>query len=325
MAIISASRRTDIPAFYADWFMNRIRAGYFYRVNPFNTHQVTGFSLAVDDVDAICFWTKNPKPLLQQLGELDDLGYRYYFQFTLNPYDAAFEPHVPPLPERIATFTELAGRIGPQRVVWRYDPIILSSATPLAYHLEQAESIATQLRGATQRLVFSFLDCYGKVAGRLQEQTGIVISDITVPHLRGELEQLAWGLKNIADANGMRILSCAEEVDLSVIGIEHGSCIDGELIRELCGGSHNFVKDKNQRGTCGCVESADMGIYNTCFFKCAYCYANMHETTIEANRQHHNPDSASLLYDYSGKIEIRTDSAKKTKSKKSVGCQPELF
>jgi len=123
--IISASRRTDIPAFYADWFMTRIREGFFHRVNPFNSKQVSAFSLKPEHLDAICFWTKNPKPLLQHLDELDQQGYNYYFQFTLNPYNKTFEPHVPALEERIATFKELAGRIGSERVVWRYDPIIL--------------------------------------------------------------------------------------------------------------------------------------------------------------------------------------------------------
>jgi hypothetical protein len=156
--IISASRRTDIPAFYSDWFMNRVREGYFYRVNPFNSNQISGFSLKPEDVDAICFWTKNPRPLKQHLDELDERGLNYYFQFTLNPYDQTFEPHVPSLEERIATFQELAGHIGPQRVVWRYDPVILSSDTPVPWHQEQVEQIAAQLKSATRRMVFSFCD-----------------------------------------------------------------------------------------------------------------------------------------------------------------------
>lgn len=301
--IISASRRTDIPAFYADWFMTRVREGYFHRVNPFNSRQVTGFSLKPEDVDAICFWTKNPQPLMKHLDELDDRGLNYYFQFTLNPYDTTFEPNVPPLQERIETMVDLAGRIGPERVVWRYDPVILSSISPVEWHLEQAERIASLLRGATRRLVFSFYDFYGKGQGRLHQAligTGIGLEDITAPEQSETLDHIARGFRAIADCHGLQIFSCSENVDLADIGIQRGACIDGSLIRELFGTSHGFVKDKNQRKSCNCVKSVDMGIYNTCHFRCTYCYANFNEGMIEGNRRKHHPDSPSLLYKYDG-------------------------
>jgi len=328
MTIISASRRTDIPAFYAEWFMRRVRSGHFYRVNPFNTRQVTGFSLDPGDVDAFIFWTKDPHPLLRHLAELDNRGYNYYFQFTLNPYDTPFEPNTPPLTERIVTFRKLAEFIGPQRVVWRYDPIILSSITPVEYHLQMAGRIASALAGSTESLVFSFLDFYGKVQGRLkklQERSGITLADIAAPQLRDERERLAAGLKSIADRHGLKLLSCSEEVDLAAFGIEHGSCIDGNLIRELTGSSKPFARDRNQRGACGCVESVDMGIYSTCSFNCAYCYANSHGATIESNRKRHHPESASLLYDYEGDVEIRRGSGMKKPGVECGGRQPDLF
>jgi len=156
--IISASRRTDIPAFFSNWFMNRVREGYFYSVNPFNSNQITKVSLESPDVDAICFWTKNPRPLIKHLIELENLGLNYYFQFTLNPYGKEFEPGLPSLEKRIATFRALSGQIGQERVVWRYDPVILSNATPVEWHLERADFIASSLSGRTDRLVFSFCD-----------------------------------------------------------------------------------------------------------------------------------------------------------------------
>lgn len=323
--IISASRRTDIPAFYSEWFMKRIREGYFYRVNPFNSNQVSGFSLKPEDVDAICFWTKNPGPLMRHLNELDERGLNYYFQFTLNPYGKEFEPNVPSLDERIATFRELADRIGPERVVWRYDPVILSSVTPVSWHLEQAERIAGQLKDSTCRLVFSFYDFYGKGQGRLNNAlkgTGISLEDITAPEKAEELNELALGFKTIADTYNLRILSCSEDLDLSAIGIEHGACIDGSLVQELFGGSPSSSKDKNQRQACGCVESVDMGIYNTCHFRCLYCYANFNEGMIERNCRKHYPDSPSLLGRYEGDIEIQTSLNKK---KKCGDCQQKLF
>ncbi|MDD2364554.1 MAG: DUF1848 domain-containing protein [Desulfuromonadaceae bacterium] len=323
--IISASRRTDIPAFYAEWFMNRVREGYFHRVNPFNSNQVSGFSLKPEDVDAICFWTKNPRPLMKHLNELDERGLNYYFQFTLNPYDKTFEPNVPSLQEGISTMIELAGHIGSERVVWRYDPVILSTVTPVAWHLEQVEHIAGQLKNATSRLVFSFYDFYGKGQGRLNKSllgTGIKLEDICAPNQKDALEQIARGFKEIADRFGLQIFSCSEDIDLNSIGIQHGACIDGALISELFGIDAVSGKDKNQRESCGCVESADMGMYNSCHFRCTYCYANFNEGMIDANCQKHYPDSPSLLGMHEGYVEIQTSLHKK---KKCGGCQQNLF
>lgn len=322
--IISASRRTDIPAFYADWFMNRIRTGFFHRINPFNANQVSAFSLKPEHVDALCFWTKNPRPLMAHLDELDRLGYRYYFQFTLNPYDRSFEPQVPPLAERIATFKDLAERIGPERVVWRYDPVILTSATPVAWHLAQAEQLAAQIASATGRLVFSFYDFYGKGQGRLHtalKGTGIALQDITAPDRAAELLALVQGFAAIAARHGLRLLSCSEELDLSTLGIELGACIDGDLIHELFGGDPSRTKDKNQRPACRCVESVDMGIYNTCPFGCTYCYANFSDGRIENNHSRHQPGSPSLLGHCAEGVVIQTT----LKKPKCGGGQGELF
>lgn len=307
MAIISASRRTDIPAFFAQWFMTRVREGFFYRINPFNSNQVSGFSLAPEDVDAIVFWTKNPGPLLPHLRELDERRLRYYFQFTLNPYEELFEPRVPPLAQRIATFRELSERLGPRRVIWRYDPVILSNNTPVAWHLEQMAAMAEALSGATDRLVISFLDFYGKVNRRLadlERSQGLTLSDIAADLHRGDLLTLATGFQKCASAHGIKVFSCSEEADLAEIGIRKGSCIDGDLIRELFGEGKEYRKDKHQRGACGCVASMDMGIYNTCRFQCAYCYATMSPKLIDSNLGKHNPAGPALIGDYPGPVRI---------------------
>lgn len=276
MTIISASRRSDIPAFHAEWFMGRIREGVFDRINPFNPGQTSRVSLAPEDLDAIVLWSKNPRPLLPHLDELDSRGYRYYFQFTLNPYDGIFEPGLPPLEERIDTFRELAGRVGKARVIWRYDPIILSPVTSVEWHLERAGELASALSGGTERLVISFLDFYGKVGKRLEKlrlESGIKCTDIAAPELRGELERLAAGLGAIAAADGLRIFTCSEEADLAGFGLDHGSCIDGDLIRELWGGEGRFRRDRHQRPACRCAASVDMGRYDSCGYGCVYCYA----------------------------------------------------
>lgn len=314
--IISASRRTDIPAFYADWFMARVREGYFHRVNPFNSRQVASFSLRPDDVHAVCFWTKNPRPLMPHLDELNQRGLNYYFQFTLNPYETIFEPHLPPLQERIETMLELAGRIGRERVVWRYDPIILTSATPAGWHLEQAEQIAAEVRTATERLVFSFYDFYGKGEGRLSKAlsgSGITLEDITAPEHTSSLEQVARGFMAVADRHELQIFSCSESVELATLSISHGACIDGALVRELFGVNASCRKDKNQRKACNCVKSVDLGSYNSCRFGCSYCYANYNEGTVESNLRKHYPDSPSLLGRYERVFVIRTSLSPKKK------------
>jgi DNA repair photolyase len=302
MAIISASRRTDIPAFFSEWFMKRVRAGFFYRINPFNAHQVTSSSLKPGDVDAIVFWTKNPQPLLRFLPELDDRGFNYYFQFTLNPYDTRLEPHVPPLAERLHTFRTLADMVGARRVIWRYDPIILSSITPGNYHREQFARIAEGLQGFTERVMFSFLDFYGKASGRLktiEREQGITFFDITAGKYTIERRELLAAMQKRARDNGMNLWSCAETEDLEDIGIRHGHCIDGKLVHELFGAANRYKKDRYQRRECGCVESVDMGIYNTCSFQCAYCYANTSHKMIAANLLKHCRTSPALIGEYS--------------------------
>ncbi|RKL61957.1 DUF1848 domain-containing protein [Thermoanaerobacteraceae bacterium SP2] len=275
--IISASRRTDIPAFYAQWFMERIREGFFYRVNPFNPKQVKRISLLPEDVEAVVFWTKNPEPMMKYLKELDDRGYRYYFQYTLNDYPRIFEPHMKPAEERFDTFIHLSQKIGTSRVIWRYDPIIISNFTPVDYHVERFGKIAGMLSGSTERVVISFVDFYGKVSRRwkkLIDSGTLKVTDITEAKLRSDMDFFVSKLKKIADDAGLEIFSCAEKVDLSHLGVNHGSCIDANLINRVFNLSIQAKKDKNQRKECLCAESVDIGMYNTCPFLCSYCYAN---------------------------------------------------
>ncbi len=294
MAIISASRRTDIPFFFPEWFMERIRAGFFHRLNPFNARQVRRVSLLPADVNAIVFWTKNPRPLLAYLPELDSRGYCYYFQYTLNPYDGRFEPNLAPLEERIETFRRLSRQIGASRVVWRYDPIILSNVTPPEFHVENIDRIAAALYGFTGRIMVSFFDPYPKLKGRLRElerRHGIAIRDTT----GGDELRFLGELARIAALNGMEIFSCAEERDFSAMGIGHGSCVDGELIATLSGSAVRFARDRRQRKACGCAESIDMGMYDTCRSGCVYCYANRSEKCVEITLAKHDRRSASII------------------------------
>lgn len=262
--IISASRRTDIPAFYVNWFLNRLREGYVCVRNPFSYHQVSKIALNPDVVDAFVFWTKNPAPLIKHLPALDE--YMYYFQFTLNAYGREVERNLPSLENRIETFRELASRLGKKRIIWRYDPIGISPAYPVDWHLEQFEQLAKALEGCTKTCVISFLDIYPSVINNLQQLS-------MAPPDSKEVEQLAQGIATIAAVHGIRPTACCEAASLSTYGIEPAHCIDGELLSRLLGSKLDCGKDGNQRKNCGCVQSIDIGVYGTCRHGCAYCYA----------------------------------------------------
>jgi len=291
--IISVSRRTDIPAFYAEWFMQRVCEQYCTVVNPFNKKQVSRVSLHPDDVDALVFWTKNAQPLLSRLHELDELGYRYYFQYTINGYSKKFEPYVPELKQCIETFLTLADRIGPEKVIWRYDPVILSNQTDVSYHQERFSYIFEHLRFATKRVVISIVDDYRKAAfnfRRLRTQ-GIEVEVVQDEVL---LQKLCVDMSLQAHASQIPIYSCAEALDLTSFGILPGKCIDDNLIHELFGIRTTAEKDKSQRRECGCVKSKDIGFYDTCLHGCAYCYAGTLESGIR-NQTKHEPNSPSLM------------------------------
>ncbi|MGE5560556.1 MAG: DUF1848 domain-containing protein [Chloroflexota bacterium] len=296
--IISASRRTDIPAFFGEWFMRRVEAGFFVTANPFNPAQIRAYSLHPDDVDAIAFWTKNPAPFSRHLDAIDRRGYRYYFGVTLNDYPAIIEPGVPPLAERIEAFRRLSDRIGPERVMWRYDPVIISSATPAEYHLERLDRLAAALAGHTWRMIISFLDFYRKVKPRLDKlgaSEGITFTDIAAPEHRDQLLALAAGISGIAAAAGISVQTCSEAVDLESVGIRHGTCIDADYIETVLGAPGPLRRDANQRTECLCAHSADMGAYNTCLFQCAYCYADFGAASVRANQGKHFVDSPMLI------------------------------
>lgn len=291
--IISASRRTDIPAFYSDWFVNRIQAGYCTVVNPFNRKQVSCVSLKPENVDVIVFWSKNPAPLLPHLHEMDERGYRYYFQFTLNGYPRELEPGVPLINQTVDIFKKLADRIGPERVIWRYDPIMISNITTVDYHKRQLEFIARELEGKTGRLVVSILDEYRKNRASLKflQQNGIYIKQ-NPPEM--DLAELIPYIVDLAADRGMEAFSCAEVLDLKRYGLTPGKCIDNHYIRSVFGIEVNTAKDRSQRAECGCVQSKDIGVYNTCRHGCRYCYAGT-PAAAERNWARHFPDSSSLL------------------------------
>lgn len=284
--IISASRRTDIPAFYSDWFINRLKEGFVLVRNPLNIHQVSRINLSNDVVDCIVFWTKNPEPMLDKLDYLQE--YNYYFQFTLTSYQVDVEKKVPSKGKQIiSTFKKLSDLIGPEKVIWRYDPILLNKKYTIEYHLKNYEKLAKVLSGYTDKCIISFLDFYSKTTKNLK--------DLDVENFDYEkIIIIAKKIAEIAKKYNLKIETCAEKYELENFGIKHAHCIDSELIEKIVNCKLNLKKDKNQRVECGCVQSVDIGAYNTCQNGCKYCYANYNFETVNKNCSNYHKESAIL-------------------------------
>ncbi len=270
--IISASRATDIPAFHGEWFAKAFAEGSCLWRNPFNG---ASYEVSFSKARFFVFWTKNPAPFMHRLKMLDKKKLGYYFLFTLNDYEAeGYEPGVPPLKQRIETFIKLSESIGPERTIWRFDPIILSKKLTPQAAVERIARIGEALKGHAEKLIISFVDIAKYKYAR--------------EHLSGchepspdEIEEIACRLAELNNSLGLEIGTCAESVNLDLYGIHRSSCVDAKRIRRLAPDDKELMqyldansKDKGQRKDCLCVKSKDIGEYNTCDHNCLYCYAN---------------------------------------------------
>ncbi|MFA6940325.1 MAG: DUF1848 domain-containing protein [Clostridiaceae bacterium] len=291
--ILSVSRRTDIPAFYTEWFINRVRQGFLYVRNPFNDNQISKINISPDNVDCIVFWSKNPEPIINHLKELDDKGYKYYFQFTITPYSDDLEVNIKNKEDIINTFIRLSDKIGKERVILRYDPIIITDKYDYDFHFKAFENICFRLQNHTEKVIISFLDSYKKVSGNTK---GINIKEIKTEDMR----YIAGSFAKIAEKYNLPVETCAEAIDLSEFGIGHGKCIDGDLIERITGYKIiNKNKRDGNREDCRCMKCIDIGQYNTCIHNCVYCYANENKKTAINNYRLHNADSPILSGEYS--------------------------
>jgi DNA repair photolyase len=322
--VVSASRATDIPAFFAEWFSKRLAQGYCAWVNPFNAHQKMYVSFA--KTRAFVFWSKNPKPLFHYLPQVEDMGLGYYFQYTVNDYDAEnLEPGVASLNRRVDTFLELSQRIGPERVVWRFDPLLGGPNLPPEVLLERINRLADRLKGATQKLVISFADiaAYRKVQANLGK-LGAGYRELT----EAEIHTICHGLTQLRQRTGLEIGTCAEDIDLSRYGIAHNRCVDDDLLAKMYPNDEALMsflgrepapqddlfatpdspkpakKDPGQRKACGCIVSKDIGAYNTCPHLCTYCYANASQESVLRKFARRNPNSDLMLDDESSEAAI---------------------
>lgn len=304
VSVLSVSRATDIPAFYMEWFLNRLKAGYCHWRNPFSGVLTR---VSFEQVRAIVFWSKNPKPLLERLDELERYCKQYYIQFTLNDYEAEhLEPAVPSLQERIATFQALSQRLGKARVMWRFDPLVLTRAISVETLLEKVARVGKAIAPFTTRLIFSFVD----IQAYRSVQANLTRADIGAREFSGqEMHTFLRGLQQLNKAWGLELCTCSEVADLSAYGVTHGSCVDALRLAQLFGAQDPTLldtlgyemdlfgnlspktrtkgrrRDSGQRDACGCAPSKDIGTYGTCPHMCLYCYANHRPTLVHQAHQ----------------------------------------
>ncbi len=276
MKIISASRRTDIPAFYGDWLINRVRAGFAGCVNPFNNKRYI-VSLKKDNVTSFVLWSKNFTPFMPGIELLRGWGYGLFFNFTITGLPGIFEPSTPDVDEAVESLRILSRMFSPQHINWRYDPVLVTDITDLDYHLLNFARLCGQLSGFVERCYISFPTLYGKVRRSFNNFAGDTGHALT-PLSENEKISLAVKLSEIGLCHNIAIFSCCGDY---LVGdtIEKGHCIDGELIlsldgvRALSSAPVKFKPSPSRKG-CGCFQSTDIGIYNSCPHGCIYCYAN---------------------------------------------------
>ena len=283
--IICASRRTDIPAFHSEWMMNRLRAGYALVRNPVSRTTVHRVDLTRANVDCIVFMSKDPRPMIPHMREIASMGHMTLFQITLTPYGRDIEPGVPFKADISDACEEIAGRIGRDRMTWRYDPVILNGRISMDYHRRKFEMMCREASRWTDRCVFSFVDVYGKLIGL--EETGAIRR--LRPH---EMDEFAAMASRVAEDHGITLSCCCERRDLSAFGIERRACLDRETLWAL------DIPYETQRSplreVCTCVRSIDIGEYDTCGHGCIYCYAG--RSGSDPSRRRLYSDDTELLW-----------------------------
>ena len=281
--ILSVSRRTDIACCYSKWLLKRLRDGFVLVRNPLNPKQVSRVPLGPDVVDAIVFWTKDPGPILPRLNAIEALGYRYGFQFTLNAYGRDLEPGLRDLRDRIADFQALGRRLGKERMLWRYDPILLTGKYTPAWHREQFARLAEKVSPFARHVTISFVDLYAHLRG----------APFQAPS-EAQARDIAASISEIAHEYDLPVYSCAEARDYTELGIRRGACLEPSVLEDIAGVPLRLAKAHGQRPACGCVESVDIGAYDTCGNGCVYCYACHSRAAVARSVGAHDPNSALL-------------------------------
>ena len=285
--IINTGQRTDIPAFYSEWFANRLKEGFVCVRNPYNPDQVSRYRLDPSVVDVIGFCSKNPSPMYAYMDLLTDYG-QYWF-VTITPYGRDIEPNVPDKHKLLEDFRYLSNLKGTNAVGWRYDPIFVSDRYTPEYHLRAFEQMASRLDGYTKIVVISFIDLYPKVKRNFPEAREVD---------RDTRLYLGERIIEIASAHGMTVRPCAEGNELAAFGADCSGCMKISDYEKAIGKKLNVPKIKTAREICSCYLSCDIGAYNTCRHLCRYCYANAEAERVLANSRLHDPKSPFLIGSY---------------------------
>lgn len=282
--IVNTGMRTDIPAFFSAWFLNRIREGYVLVRNPYNPAQVTKYLLTPDKVDILAFCTKNPAPMLPYMDELK--AFRQFWFVTITPYGKDIEPYVPDKHEVLDSFKRLSQIVGKRAVSWRYDPIFISQKYSLDYHKRVFEKMVAELCGYTEQVVISFIDLYSKTRRNFPQAREVT------PEERVEIGRY---FAEIGRRYGITVRSCAEGTELAQYGVDVSGCMTKEVLENAAGIRLNPPKKPNARQECSCLLGNDIGAYNTCPHACRYCYANYDRQAVTENLRRHDPRSPLLI------------------------------
>lgn len=283
--ILNTGNRTDIPAYYSEWFYNRIKDGFVYVRNPYYPNHVQRFTLSPKLVDCMVFCTKNPAPMLPGMEQIS--SFRQFWQVTITPYGRDIEPYVPEKNKVMDSLKQLSERFGTEAVSWRYDPIFISEKYTLDFHLETFEKMTEYLSGYVEQCVISFIDLYAKTMRNFPKVRSVAENERAI---------IGENFARIGKAYGMTIRSCCEGRELEKYGINVSGCMTKEVLERAIGATLDMPgRMKRAREECNCLLGNDIGMYNTCGHGCLYCYANYDRRTVEENMRLHNPNSPFLI------------------------------
>ena len=282
--ILNTGSRTDIPAYFSEWFYNRIKEGYVLVRNPYYPEQILRYELDPDVVDCLIFCTKNPKPMLSRMAEIDKFHQLWFV--TITPYEKGIEPYVPPKEEVMESLKQLSDKVGVNCVGWRYDPIFISEKYSLEYHVNTFDRMAQNLSGYVDHCVISFIDLYAKTKRNFPAVRAVN---------KEEREFVGQQFVKIGRKYGIEIRSCCEGTELEKFGVNIGGCMTQDVVERAVGTSLEIPKKKSAREECNCLLGNDIGVYNTCGHGCIYCYANYDYKSVTQNRKYHDPTSPLLI------------------------------
>lgn len=307
--ILNTGSRTDIPAYYSDWFYNRIEAGYVLVRNPYYPSKIIKYILNPEVIDVMVFCTKNPLPMLDRISLLS--AFDTFWFVTITPYEKEIEPYVPPKEQVINSFKQLSKLVGNNRISWRYDPIFITDKYSIDYHVEQFGHMAKALAGYTKQCVISFIDLYEKTKRNFTRVRGVA---------EHEQKELITVFSKIAKDNDFQIHLCCESASLVRENVDADGCMSKAVLEKSLGCKLDVPKKKTARNECSCLLGADIGAYNTCGHGCLYCYANYDRQTVVKNMKMHNAASPLLI----GEV-VESDIIKPADQKSWKNAQLDIF